>query len=463
VSPPPLLVIGDALLDRDIVGAVERLSPDAPVPVVDQRSVSSRPGGAGLAALLCAAEGQPVTLLTALADDAGAEELAEAFARGGVELVDLGLAGETPEKVRVGTAGRPLLRLDRGGAHGHVGAITAAARAAIGWAAAVLVSDYGRGVAAESGVRAALGAREELAMPLVWDPHPRGPAPVPGATLVTPNAAEAGALSRDGAGSALPGLIEGATALRREWRARAVAVTRGESGALLVQEQEPPVIVPAGSAAGGDPCGAGDCFAAAAATALANGAEPREAVIHGVGRATAFVAAGGAGRLGRPAEPDDRVAAPAERTAADVIETVRAQGGATVATGGCFDILHAGHVRTLHTARSLGNCLVVCLNSDASARRLKGPRRPIVPQEERAALLLALECVDAVAVFDEDTPERLLERLRPEVWAKGGDYEAADLPERHVVERHGGRCVLLPYLAGHSTTSMLRELSAHAG
>jgi D-beta-D-heptose 7-phosphate kinase / D-beta-D-heptose 1-phosphate adenosyltransferase len=181
----PLVVVGDTLLDRDVVGAVERLSPDAPVPVVDERDVRSRPGGAGLAAVLAAADGRPVTLVTALARDAAGDELRALLERRGVEIVDLGLEGTTPEKVRIGVPGRPLLRLDRGDA-GAVGEPDAAARATMGWAGAVLVSDYGRGLTASPAVRDALAARRGS---LVWDPHPRGPAPVPGAALVTPNLA----------------------------------------------------------------------------------------------------------------------------------------------------------------------------------------------------------------------------------------------------------------------------------
>jgi rfaE bifunctional protein nucleotidyltransferase chain/domain len=130
-----------------------------------------------------------------------------------------------------------------------------------------------------------------------------------------------------------------------------------------------------------------------------------------------------------------------------------------VATGGCFDLLHAGHVRTLEAARRLGDCLVVLVNSDASVARLKGPDRPLVSQEDRAAVLRALECVDAVVVFDEDTPVEALRHLRPDVWAKGGDYRAQDLPETPALQGWGGRTVILPYLEGHSTTRLIAQAS----
>ncbi len=129
-----------------------------------------------------------------------------------------------------------------------------------------------------------------------------------------------------------------------------------------------------------------------------------------------------------------------------------------VATGGCFDLLHAGHVRMLRAARALGDCLIVCLNSDASVRRQKGDDRPYVPEGDRAAVLLALGCVDGVVVFDEDTPLALLDRLRPDVFAKGADYAVADLPEADLLAGWGGQAVVLPYLGGRSTSSLAREV-----
>jgi rfaE bifunctional protein nucleotidyltransferase chain/domain len=136
---------------------------------------------------------------------------------------------------------------------------------------------------------------------------------------------------------------------------------------------------------------------------------------------------------------------------------VRAGGGTVVATGGCFDLLHAGHVRMLEAARALGDCLVLCLNSDASVRRLKGPGRPVVGQEDRAGVLLALAAVDAVVVFDEDTPAAVLDRLRPDVFAKGGDYSVDALPEAAVLAGWNGQAVILPYVEGRSTTRILEE------
>jgi D-beta-D-heptose 7-phosphate kinase/D-beta-D-heptose 1-phosphate adenosyltransferase len=496
-----LAIVGDALLDRDVEGDVRRLAPDAPVPVVDQHGVVVRPGGAGLAAVLSARGGHAVRLVTALAPDAAGAELRAALAAAGVEVADVGLDGATPEKIRVRAQGRALLRLDRGGDGGGVGAATAAARAAIAWADAILVADYGRGVAAEPGIREALQRAIAGGVPVVWDPHPRGPAPVAGAALVTPNAGEArgfaGAIPETAGGAAPSAPLAAATAdaeaLRAHWRAGAVCVTRGAAGALLVRaDGGAPLVVPAASVPVGDPCGAGDRFASRAAEVLASGAPVGEAVTAAVAAASAFVAAGGASAIGTPhikgdsprndfatsaqtpQSPTLKGSDPQEgRGAGDlspvdargltpVVERVRAEGGTVVATGGCFDLLHPGHVHTLQAARALGDCLVVCLNSDASVRRLKGPRRPVQRQHDRAAVLAALGCVDAVVTFDEDTPVDVLRGIRPDIWVKGGDYAVADLPEAAVLADWGGRAVVLPFVEGRSTTRLIEEASLHA-
>jgi D-beta-D-heptose 7-phosphate kinase / D-beta-D-heptose 1-phosphate adenosyltransferase len=527
VSRAPLVVVGDALLDRDLEGRAERLAPDAPVPVVDDPAERRRPGGAALAATLAALDGRPVALVTALAGDEAGAALRGLLELAGVEVVDLGLAGPTPEKVRVRADGRSLLRLDRATRPGPVGPLDRAGRRALAGAAAVLVADYGRGMAAEPGVRAAL-AGLPARRPLVWDPHPRGPAPVPGARLATPNRAEAAGLVPEVAGAGLAAVTERARRLAERWAAAGVAVTLGAGGALLVEGAGAPLVVPAADIAGGDPCGAGDRFAATAAGLLGDGALPSEAVAGAVATATAFVAAGGATtvHLDHPVpavpHPDSAMPHPdpgmphpgpgmpdpgpgmpyshpgahhppgpvpgppvGEATAGPevvravvhspwdggsagrasemgralaLVAAVRARGGTVVATGGCFDLLHAGHVATLRGARALGDCLIVCLNSDGSVRRLKGPERPLVPQADRVAVLEALGCVDVVVPFDERTPEAVLRRLRPDVFAKGGDYALTDLPEAPLLASWGGQAVVLPYLEGRSTTQLLKEV-----
>jgi D-beta-D-heptose 7-phosphate kinase/D-beta-D-heptose 1-phosphate adenosyltransferase len=488
----PLVVVGDALLDRDLEGRAERLAPDAPVPVVDDPTEWRRPGGAALAASLAARlDGRAVVLVTAVAGDEAGAALRELLELAGVEVVDLGLSGRTPEKIRVRADGQSLLRLDRATRPGRVGPLGQPGRRALAGAGAVLVADYGRGVAAEPGVRAALTSLPRR-RPLVWDPHPRGPAPVPGVRLATPNRAEAARFAPEVDGDTLAAVTARARLLAERWSAAGVAVTLGASGALLVEGAGAPIVMPATSVAmpataRADPCGAGDRFAATAAGLLADGALPSEAVAGAVKAATSFVASGGAAIIrlhhasGRTAHPQPSAPAPPvgeatpspgghgsvvhsppDRTpvarAMGLVAAVRARGGTVVATGGCFDLLHAGHVATLRSARALGDCLVVCLNSDDSVRRLKGLERPLVPEADRVAVLEALGCVDAVVPFDERTPEAVLERLRPDVFAKGGDYALADLPEAALLATWGGQAVVLPYLEGRSTTQLMKEV-----
>ncbi|WP_436536856.1 PfkB family carbohydrate kinase [Actinoplanes sp. HUAS TT8] len=455
------MIVGDTLLDRDVDGAVRRIAPDAPAPVLDEEAVSERPGGAGLAALLAAAPGDHrVALVTALAPDAAGARLSELLTAAGVEVHALPLPGATPEKIRMRSRGQVLIRLDRGGPARTPGDAPDGLLDVLGAATAILVSDYGRGVAGHPAVRAAL---EKASAPIVWDPHPSGPPPVPGVRLVTPNLAEAVAFTGDaGHGSTLSAGRRTGYHLREQWRAHAVAVTCGADGAILCPAGPAPLVIPAPADAGdADTCGAGDRFAATAALSLAAGALVSEAVQDAVAAATSYVLAGGVGAALTP-QPFPPPAPGPERIGTDaagqLAASIRDRNGVVVATGGCFDLLHAGHLATLRAARGLGDCLIVCLNSDDSVRGLKGPDRPLNPQADRARLLAALDCVDAVVVFDEPTPEAVLSWLRPDVWVKGGDY--AELPEAELVKRWDGQTVIVPYLDGRSTTRTIAAAQA---
>ncbi|MFP5369442.1 MAG: D-glycero-beta-D-manno-heptose 1-phosphate adenylyltransferase, partial [Actinomycetes bacterium] len=397
-------------------------------------------------------DGHEVTLVATVGDDPPGRQVAELLTARGVRLVALPTDGTTREKVRIRSRGQSLVRLDRGTACPPVGRLPTAALDALTAADAVLVCDYAGGVPADASVRAAL-SEAATARPVVWDPHGRGAAPVPGCSVVTPNQSEATALAavRGGRRGLLAAAQDDADELLGLWQARAVCVTLGARGALLSYGSGAPLVVPAEQVEAADTCGAGDRFASALTAALADGEVLSGAVQRAVAAATVFVAAGGAAGLAVPTGTAVVPAVPGTQR----VEQVRAAGGTVVATGGCFDLLHAGHVALLRAARALGDCLVVCLNSDDSVRRLKGAPRPLVPQGDRARVLEALECVDAVVVFSEDTPERVLDRLRPDIWAKGGDYSLADLPETRVLDRWGGQTVVLPYLDGRSTTGLI--------
>jgi D-beta-D-heptose 7-phosphate kinase / D-beta-D-heptose 1-phosphate adenosyltransferase len=468
-----IVVVGDVMLDVDLSGEATRLSPDAPVPVVDVSGVKRRAGGAGLVARMLAEDNWPVTLVTVLGDDDAGRQLEAHLA--GVRLVSGPSGYPSPVKTRVRAGSHPVVRFDQGCEKTPVPEVSPAMLRAVEKAGVIIVADYGRGLAANPQLRQLL-ARMADQVPIVWDPHPAGPDPVPGVAVVTPNLAEAQkavqsrgrkeARQQPAADrlSAAPDpdhsddpAAEAGTVLLAEWDSQAVLVTKGEQGAVLCRRGRSPEPVPAPRVEAGDPCGAGDRLAASLAVHLLAGRGLDEAAVLAVHDAADFLANGGVSALPEAGEP-----APLQRRISDPLllaRAVRESGGKVVATGGCFDLLHAGHVRSLAAARELGDCLIVCLNSDDSVRRLKGPERPIIGQHDRAELLLAMECVDAVMVFDEDTPEAALERLRPDIWVKGGDYKGASLPEAALVESWGGCCLTVPYHPARSTTGLADALA----
>ncbi|WP_370617877.1 PfkB family carbohydrate kinase [Mumia qirimensis] len=457
---PRVLVLGEALLDVDVAGRASRLSPDAPVAVVDDPVERPRPGGAALAAALAASDGADVVLATPLGDDADADTL-RSVVPSGVEVIALPAEGGTPVKRRVLAAGQVLVRLDTGGTSGTWETPPADLDAAVRDVDAVLVADYGRGLTSIPAFQH-LVTRLAERVPVVWDPHPRGAAPAAGTWLFLPNQSELSAL--DGTDVHAVGEVgDAARRVRERLAPRALAVTLGDRGALLVQGDAPPAVFGVEPVNGHDTCGAGDRFAAAATVRLARGDVMSEAVEHAVRSAASFVAAGGAAAYGEVGTSAAATGSGNDATdGLDVLARVRAAGGVVVATGGCFDLLHAGHVATLEAARRLGDCLVVLLNSDASVRGLKGPGRPLVPARDRARVLASLACVDAVVVFDEDRPDAALRDLRPHLWVKGGDYAGGPLPEQQVLDSWGGRSVVLPYLSGRSTTRLVAAANGHA-
>jgi len=290
---------------------VVRLSPDAPVPVLTETSTVERPGGAGLAAMLLARDGLSVVLVCAAGDDPAGRLARSLLGDAGVELVELPYSGPTPEKVRFISGTHQLLRMERGTAPGKFAPGPIALRRVLDGAQAVLVSDYGRGVTGLAGVRRDLAALAS-GTPVVWDPHPRGATPLPGAVLVCPNRREAaGFCARHGAelhgtaaadpadatAAAADAAAAEARLLRGTWHAHAVAVTLGGHGAVLADSDHDAYLVAAPSVHAGDTCGAGDRFAATAAAAFAAGATGRQAVHEAVAKASHYVSAGGPAAL----------------------------------------------------------------------------------------------------------------------------------------------------------------------
>ena len=453
MSTGPVVVVGDALLDVDLRGESHRRCPEAAAPVLDEPMSWFRPGGAALAAcLLHEYDGTDVVLVTALGHDSAAKELAGSLG-GGVALVALALRERTPTKTRVQTGGTTITRVDEGCEPISCEADGTDVRRILRGAAAVLVSDYGLGLTHQDTIREALSEAAER-VPVVWDPHPRGAPPIPGVRLVTPNENEARVGEDQGSGT------RRARRLTDLWRVRAVTITLGEEGATWYDNEGESGRSWVESVIGsGDTCGAGDAFASACTAELARGADTASVVDVGTRAAASFVADGAAGAYAKPRgvrEPSVNVL-----VSPPAVERARSRGERVVATGGCFDVLHAGHVDLLHRARALGDHLIVLINSDASVEALKGPGRPVVPGFDRARVVAALACVDTVVLFDDLTPVETLARIRPDVWVKGGDYDPEELPETAVVRGAGGEVVTMPLLTGRSTSGLINRIREH--
>jgi rfaE bifunctional protein nucleotidyltransferase chain/domain/rfaE bifunctional protein kinase chain/domain len=468
---PRVLVVGDAILDTWLSGGARRVSREAPVPVVEVTDRHPVPGGAANAAAGLAALGARVRMLAVVGDDADGAELRDELERGGVDVSGVTTRdGATVSKQRVRCDGTVLARWDRvPAAMAREQAEALAERLATTLEDdppdAVIVGDYGAGGVPDEVIEV-LREREPL---LLVDAHDlrrwAGSRP----DVVVPNAAEAADLL----GVTLPTgpdrvervRAERARLLERS-RAGIVVVTLDRDGALLLSRDDEHRAA-AHPVAENRTCGAGDVFAAALTAALSCDIEPRAALRFAQDAAGSAIHAneengtvrlhpGALRALVAPAKPAPLTAA----ELADVVAEHHRAGRRVVFTNGCFDVLHRGHVAYLEQARRLGDVLVVALNSDASVARLKGPDRPVNPVTDRASVVAALRCVDHVVVFDEDTPISLIEQLRPEVYAKGGDYTPQMLPETPVVQRLGGEVRVLDYLSDHSTSAIVRRIRA---
>jgi D-beta-D-heptose 7-phosphate kinase / D-beta-D-heptose 1-phosphate adenosyltransferase len=445
-----VLVIGDILLDTDIEGDVRRFCPDTPAPVVDVTQMHERAGGAGLAATLLDRPDIDVTLATGLAGDESSKRLTDLLANR-FTTASVVTTPRTRCKTRVRGSGQTLLRLDCDPPSTDVRDLpcdTSLLAELIADADAALVSDYAGGVASHPEVRSLL-SRWRHRVPIVWDPHPRGQPPLAGVTVATPNRSEA--MHFHGSDSDSVELDQVAAVLRDRWKCDVVAVTDGANGVFTAGPHNASVFTPVPRRCSGDSCGAGDRFAGTLAAELAGGVDAITGIRTAVVDTARWLSAGGVGTSSAD------LLAVQTNDAAALVERTRMAGGVVVATGGCFDVLHAGHVASLEAASQLGDLLVVLVNSDESVRRLKGSGRPVHSVEDRCRVLKSLRCVDAVEVFDGLSPSESLRRLRPDIWVKGGDYAASSMPETPLVTSWGGRVVLLPILNGRSTTRILNH------
>ena len=465
------LVIGDLMLDEYLWGKAERISPEAPVQVVDVVREELRLGGAGNVVNNLVALGAQVTVCSVIGEDENGRALLDDFTQRAVavDAIFRDPARRTSRKTRVVASHQQIVRIDResreplsADMEDHVCRWVAAHADSFN---VILLSDYLKGVLTARVIETVVAAARPKAIPVLVDPKGTDFSRYHGTTLLTPNRKEAEAA----AGIAIRDsetLGQAAGLIMERAGLDNLLITRSEEGMSLFSRSGETVHIPTVAREVFDVSGAGDTVLASLAIGVAAGLGMAEAA------RLANIAAGIAvGKLGTstvsPAEIINAVAlthsdSDSKIKHLDVLTAIiaaeKARGKQIVFTNGCFDLLHAGHVKYLQKARSLGDLLIMGLNSDASVRRLKGEKRPLIGEEERAHILAALDCIDYVVVFEEDTPLELITALKPDILAKGGDYTADGVVGKDVVEAYGGRVELVTFVDGKSTTNIIERI-----
>jgi D-beta-D-heptose 7-phosphate kinase/D-beta-D-heptose 1-phosphate adenosyltransferase len=459
-----VLVVGDLMLDRYWYGDTSRISPEAPVPVVHVGDAEERPGGAGNVALNIAALGGHATVVGLTGDDEPANALAARLSQVGVDCQFERLVGSaTITKLRVLSRHQQLLRMDfEDGFSGYNSAgLLQRVEANLDAAGVVIFSDYGKGSLQD--IEKLVTLVRFKGKPLVIDPKGTDFNRYRGATLLTPNMAEFEAV----VGKCIDeeDLVQKAEKLRVTLELDALLITRSEKGMTLIRGAEQPFNIPTKAREVFDVTGAGDTVIAVLAAAMAAGQSIAQAmmlsnlaagvVVGKLGTAHATVA-----ELQRAIRESDTVqrGVVSEAQLLDLVKEAQAHGETVVMTNGCFDILHAGHVAYLRQARELGDRLIVAVNSDSSVKQLKGEGRPVNSLEGRMTVLAALESVDWVVPFNEETPERLICAVLPDIMVKGGDYKPEQIAGGACVEKAGGRVVIMDFVQGFSTSSTINAI-----
>jgi D-beta-D-heptose 7-phosphate kinase/D-beta-D-heptose 1-phosphate adenosyltransferase len=467
-----VFVVGDVMLDRYIWGDVERISPEAPVPIVHAMHRNERPGGAANVAMNIAGLGAKATLFGFVGDDENGAIL-EACVREAAVIPELTRVASYPTttKLRILSGKQQMLRLDTEQVAGYppesYAALLARLDATLESADAVVLSDYAKGSLTESACRHLIEAARTRGIPVLVDPKQRDFSRYRGATTICPNLSELSAVV--GVSAKDPeALLTAAQTLVPQLGLQCLIATMSEKGIAILKENSRSV-APAVARQVFDVSGAGDTVIATLALALASGLETETAV------QLANVAAGiVVGKVGTvPVTRDELLTSLMPEIELRAEEKVlpldhlkvrtsawRSAGQSIVFTNGCFDILHIGHITLLEDARREGDRLIVAINSDASVQKLKGPTRPIVAERERGRILAALAAVDAVIVFDEPTPLQLIVELRPDVIVKGGDYSADNVVGAPEVRSWGGRVKIVPTVEGFSTTKLIAKAIA---
>lgn len=458
-----VLVVGDVMLDRYWHGGTSRISPEAPVPVVRVDQIEDRPGGAANVALNISALGARALLVGVTGEDEAAESLSDSLRGAGVETHFQRLDNQpTIVKLRVMSRHQQLLRMDfEEPFNTDTVALAREVDALLTGVKVLVLSDYGKG--ALQNHQALIQAARKMGIPVLADPKGKDFSIYRGVSLITPNLHEFETIV--GGCEDEAELVSKGAKLMRELELGALLVTRGEHGMTLLRPEHAPLHLPARAREVFDVTGAGDTVISTLAASIAAGEELPQAV------ALANLAAGiVVGKLGTAAisAPELRRAVQREEGSERgvlsldqlliAIEDARAHGEKIVFTNGCFDILHAGHVTYLEQARAQGDRLIVAINDDGSVSRLKGPGRPINAVDRRMAVLAGLGAVDWVVSFSEDTPERLLGQVQPDVLVKGGDYGIDQVVGADIVQAYGGEVRVLGLVENSSTTAIVEKI-----
>lgn len=459
-----VLIVGDVMLDRYWHGSSHRVSPEAPVPIVNVALEEERPGGAGNVAVNIAALGGRVSLVGVVGNDPAGHQLkARLNAAGIFSELQISQSKPTITKLRVMSRHQQLLRMDFEETFSPEDSNELDSKIApvLPHCDILVLSDYAKGTLQDC--QALINKAKAQGIPVLVDPKGGDFTRYSGASLLTPNIAEFEAVV--GKCDSERDLVSKGLALITQLNIAALLVTRGEMGMTLIRPGQQAIHLPARAREVYDVTGAGDTVIAVLAAVLAAGQSLPEAVV--LANMAAGIVVGKLGAATVNAAEMRRAINKEYSTARGVvteeqlmfaIEEARANGERIVFTNGCFDIIHAGHVGYLEEARKQGDRLIVALNSDASVRRLKGQGRPINPIDRRLAVLAGLESVDWVVSFEEDTPERLLRRIKPDVLVKGGDYRADQIIGGTIVKANGGEVKVLRFFENCSTTSIVNRI-----
>jgi D-beta-D-heptose 7-phosphate kinase / D-beta-D-heptose 1-phosphate adenosyltransferase len=470
-----ILVIGDLMLDRYLWGAVERISPEAPVPVVRIEHRTHSGGGAANVAANLNSLGCQTSLAGTIGEDEDGRQLLDIIRSSGIETGAILAVQDRPTtcKTRILGGRQQMLRLDVEDAEGIGSSLgstfLAAVEAQIPGSSAVILSDYGKGLLSEFVCQTVIRRAHGLGVPVFVDPKGLSYENYSGSDLISPNRSElAAAVSTSAADLEL--LLKKGQRLRSQLGIGALAVTLSELGIALL-EADGVRRFPAVAREVFDVSGAGDTVIATIAAAVAAGLHLHDAV-----RLANLAAGTVIAKLGTmPVSSEELQAALALDSEASRSEKICSQetllkraaqwriaGRRIVFTNGCFDLLHVGHLALLQQARQEGDCLIVALNTDRSVRALRGAGRPVISEDARVNLVAALPCVDAVVLFDEETPTNLIRVIRPDVLVKGADYSEEEVVGANEMKAWGGRVALIPLIEGFSTTAILKRAIASA-